>query len=65
MDVLWPFGIVYDHWVHFVFIWYIFPVLVSWTNKNLATLMIITGANPTMASYDASAVKIYNATSAL
>jgi hypothetical protein len=27
-----------DHMVHFVFIWYIFPVLVSCTKKNLATL---------------------------
>jgi hypothetical protein len=25
----WIFGIFYDHSVHFVFIWYIFPVLVS------------------------------------
>jgi hypothetical protein len=32
------FGIFYDHMVHFVFIWYIFPVLVSCTKKNLATL---------------------------
>jgi hypothetical protein len=28
----------YDHLVHFVFIWYIFPALVSCTKKNLATL---------------------------
>jgi hypothetical protein len=27
-----------DHLVHFVFIWYIFPVLVSCTKKNVATL---------------------------
>jgi hypothetical protein len=26
--------------VHFVFIWYIFPVLVSCTSKNLATLVL-------------------------
>jgi hypothetical protein len=32
------FGIFYDHLVHFVFIWYIFPVFVSHTKKNLATL---------------------------
>jgi hypothetical protein len=31
--------IFYDHLVHFVFIWYIFPVLVSCTSKNLATLI--------------------------
>jgi hypothetical protein len=29
---------IYDHLVHFVFIWYIFPVLVSCKKKNLATL---------------------------
>jgi hypothetical protein len=34
-NILWIFG---DHSVHFVFIWYIFPVLVSCTEKNLATL---------------------------
>jgi hypothetical protein len=33
---IWDF---YDHLVHFVFIWDIFQVLVSCTNKNLATLM--------------------------
>jgi hypothetical protein len=27
-NILWIFGIFYDHLVHFVFIWYIFPVLV-------------------------------------
>jgi hypothetical protein len=32
------FGIFYDHLVHFVFIGYIFPVLVTCTKKNLATL---------------------------
>jgi hypothetical protein len=32
------FWIFYDHLVHFVFVWYIFPVLVSCTSKNLATL---------------------------
>jgi hypothetical protein len=38
---LWRFGIFYDHLVHFVFIWCIFPVLVSSTKKNLATLFQI------------------------
>jgi hypothetical protein len=33
-----PFGISYDHLLHFVFIWYIFPILVYCTKKNLATL---------------------------
>jgi hypothetical protein len=37
-NILQIFGIFYDHSVHFVFIWYIFPVLVSFTKKNLATL---------------------------
>jgi hypothetical protein len=37
-NILWIFGIFYDHSVHFVFIWYLFPVLVSCTKKNLATL---------------------------
>jgi hypothetical protein len=38
-NILWIFGIFYDHSLHFVFIWYIFPVLVSRTKKNLATLL--------------------------
>jgi hypothetical protein len=38
-NILWRFGIFYDHLVHFVFIWYIFPVLVSCAEKNLATLV--------------------------
>jgi hypothetical protein len=41
-NILCPFGIFYDHWVHIVFIWYIFPVLVSCTKKSLATLFAIT-----------------------
>jgi hypothetical protein len=32
------FEIFHDQLVHFVFIWYIFPFLVSCTKKNLATL---------------------------
>jgi hypothetical protein len=35
------FGIFCDHLVHFLFIWYIFPVLVSCGKKNLATLVQI------------------------
>jgi hypothetical protein len=38
-NILWRFGIFYDHFVHFLFIWYIFPVLVSCAKKNLATLI--------------------------
>jgi hypothetical protein len=40
-NILRTFGIFYDHLVHFVLIWYIFPTLVSWTDKNLATLLKI------------------------
>jgi hypothetical protein len=35
---LWPFGAVYGHLVQFAAIWYIFPFLVCFANKNLATL---------------------------
>jgi hypothetical protein len=38
-NILWRFGIFCDHLVHFVFTWYIFPVLVSFIKKNLATLL--------------------------
>jgi hypothetical protein len=40
-NILQAFGIYYDHLVHNVFIWYIFPVWVSRTKKNLATLIYI------------------------
>jgi hypothetical protein len=33
-------GLFYDHLVHFVGIWYIFPILVCCTKKNLATLLV-------------------------
>jgi vacuolar-type H+-ATPase subunit I/STV1 len=36
--ILWPFGIIYGRLVWFVVIWYILPILVFWTKKNLATL---------------------------
>jgi hypothetical protein len=45
-NILRTFGIFYGQLVHFVFIWYIFPVLVSWNNKNLATLPAMAAANP-------------------
>jgi hypothetical protein len=38
LEHLRTFGKLYDHLVNFVLIWYIFPVLVSRTKKNLATL---------------------------
>jgi hypothetical protein len=38
-NILWRFGIFYDHLVNFLFIWYIFSGLVSCTKKNLATLI--------------------------
>jgi hypothetical protein len=40
-NVLWIYGILCDQLFHFVFIWYIFPVLVSRTKKNLATLLYV------------------------
>jgi hypothetical protein len=33
------FAIFYNHLLHFVFIWYIFPGLASCNKKNLATLV--------------------------
>jgi hypothetical protein len=39
-NILRTLGIFYDHLVHFVFIGYIFPVLVSCSMKNLATLAL-------------------------
>jgi hypothetical protein len=36
-NVLSPFGIFGVHFIYFMVIWYIFPVLVSCTMKNLAT----------------------------
>jgi hypothetical protein len=36
--ILWPFGIFYGNLEYFMIIWYIVPVLVSCTGKNLATL---------------------------
>jgi hypothetical protein len=39
LEYFWRFGIRYDHFKHFVSIWYIFPILVSCTMKNLATLV--------------------------
>jgi hypothetical protein len=37
-SILRPNGIFYGHLVHFVIIWYIIPILVCCTDKNLATL---------------------------
>jgi hypothetical protein len=37
-NIVWTFVIFYDHSVHCVFIWYIFPVFVSCAQENLATL---------------------------
>jgi hypothetical protein len=38
-NILQTFGILYDHLIHFVFIWYIFSVSLIFTKKNLATLL--------------------------
>jgi hypothetical protein len=35
-----PFGTFYGAWVYFVIVWYIFPVLVCCSPKNLATLFL-------------------------
>jgi hypothetical protein len=43
-NILRIFEIFYDHLVHFVFIWYIFPVWVSCNKKNLATLLRVIDA---------------------
>jgi uncharacterized membrane protein YdfJ with MMPL/SSD domain len=39
-NILLAFRKFYDHLVHFVLIWYIFPVLVLYTKKDLATLVV-------------------------
>jgi hypothetical protein len=36
-SILRQFGLFYGHWVYFVLIWFLFPVLVFLTRKNLAT----------------------------
>jgi hypothetical protein len=49
-NILWPFclfhghlvGILYGHLVYLLLIWYIFPILVYCTKKNLSTLPNIT-----------------------
>jgi hypothetical protein len=43
LNIVWVFGIFCDHSEHIVLIWYSFPVSVSCTKKNLATLL--TAAN--------------------
>jgi hypothetical protein len=37
-NILWPFVICYSPFVKFVVLWSIFPVLVCFTKKNMATL---------------------------
>jgi hypothetical protein len=37
-SILWIFGLFYGYLVYVIVIWYIFPVLVCCTGKNLATL---------------------------
>jgi hypothetical protein len=39
MHILRPIGIFYGHLGYFMTFRYIFPILVSWTKKNLATLL--------------------------
>jgi hypothetical protein len=37
--ILWPFGIFHDHLIYFMVVWYIFHILVTYSKKNLATLL--------------------------
>jgi hypothetical protein len=41
-----PFGKFYGHLISLVVIWYILPVLVCCTKKNLATLLCVQAAHP-------------------
>jgi hypothetical protein len=45
LEYLQAFGIFYDHLVHFVFIWYMYPVLLYCVKKNLAALIYMLGAS--------------------
>jgi hypothetical protein len=38
--ILWTFGLFCSHLVYFMVIWYIFPVLLCCTKKNLATPVV-------------------------
>jgi hypothetical protein len=38
-NILGTFGIIYDHFVQVVFVWYLFPALVPCTKKNLEALV--------------------------
>jgi hypothetical protein len=40
-----PFGIFCGYLEYFIVLWYIFPVLVCCSKKNLATLLTVTGIN--------------------
>jgi hypothetical protein len=51
-NILQTFGLFYDHLIYFAFIWYIFPVLVSFTKKNLATLDSVTMGRSTVADLE-------------
>jgi hypothetical protein len=51
-NILQTFGISYDHLLPFVFIWYIFPVLVSCTKNNLATLIWMSTKDSSSATYN-------------
>jgi hypothetical protein len=52
------FGIFYHHLLHFVFIWYSFPLLVSYTKKNLATLVF--GLKPRKKQCSHKVGRMYN-----
>jgi hypothetical protein len=54
-SIMWPFGLFCCHLVYFMFIWYICPVLVCCSKKNLATLTVsgvdLTRASQTIVSF--------------
>jgi hypothetical protein len=43
-SILWPFGICFGHLVYYPPFWYILPILVCCTKKNLATLVVMVEA---------------------
>jgi uncharacterized membrane protein (DUF485 family) len=55
------FGIFYDHVVHFVFVFTFLPVLVSFTKKNLATLVFSKATSRDMCGLVVAPVKVLSA----
>jgi hypothetical protein len=55
--ILWPFGIFCGDLVYFVMIWYIFPVLVCCSKKNLASLVSSTHREAASSSLEMVSIK--------